>query len=402
LRQQQHFRGIWNLMNKAGASANLATRLSNLRYDQRGAVSVIGVFTLVSVIGIAAFSIELGQGYQAKISYQGAADAAALAAANAYTSSPNDAALTAAAQDIARANDVLVGNVTITHLTNFSNTVTDAVQVTIRTTVPLYFARIFSSASSYDVSTSAIASLNIVSAVPCILALSPSNGITLTGGTRIDAPNCSIVSNSSISVNGGSVISAKATRSTGSTSAAGGSTIAASTTVTYGTSASTEAGSVIKGTQVKKSSSTADPLANSTALNSAFSQLGKYTSPTVPAVPQGSDMSLGYYPTTMTFQGRNGTLTDGTWTFPAGTYNIQNLNTASLKLRILGPSTVTVSRGWNSRDQCSDQFERGHRNDDRRRTTLLWPDLGGWRLNRDDRHGRHGRQRRHFGRWRWK
>ncbi len=327
----------------ASVVAGPVAGIARLATDRRGAVSIIGVFSLVSMIGIAAFSIELGQGHQKKIRFQGAADAAALAAANAYVTNPVDATLTTAAQDVARANGIASGDVTVSHLTNFSATVADAVQVTIRQPVPLYFARIFTTSATYDVTITAVASLSSASAVPCILALSSGTGVSLSGGTKISAPDCAIVSNSSISATGGSSITAKATQSSGATSTAGGSTIKASGSITYGTSASAEGGSSLQGKQVKRSNRTADPLASSAALATAFGKLGSFTAPTMPTVPAGSDLSLGYYPTTMTFDGRTGTLADNIWTFPAGTYNIRNLNTAGLKLKIPGPSTVTVS-----------------------------------------------------------
>lgn len=321
----------------------IATWCARLRADRGGGVSVVGAFTLVSLVGMSALSVELGRGYQAKIANQGTADAAALAAANAYTNGRNEALLTPTANDVARANGIPVANVTVTRLSNFSATVDDAVRVTIRTQVPIYFAKLFSTASTYDVEVSAVAALANSSAVPCILALAPSTGVSLSGGTRISAPNCAVVSNAGISVTGGSTIAAKATQSSISTAVGGGSSIAATTTVTYGTAATVEAGSSISGTQVKKSNSMADPLANSAALAAAYGELGSVVTPFVPVVPVGDDLSLGWYPTTMTFQGRTANLVNGTWTFPAGTYNIRNLNTSSLKLKILGPSTVTVS-----------------------------------------------------------
>lgn len=316
--------------------------IARLVLNRRGGVSIIGVFALISIIGIAAFSIELGQGHQAKIEYQGAADAAALAAANAYVGNPDDAALIATAQDVARANGIAPANVTVSHLTNYSSAVSDAVQVTIIKRIPLYFARIFTSSASYNVSITAIASLSTATAIPCILALS-SGGISLSGGTRINAPNCAIISNAALNVTGGSAISAKATQSSGGTGVAGGSTIAATSSVTYGTSATAEAGSSIQGSQIKRSNSTADPLVSNSRLAAAFAQIGSYTAPATPRVPPGKDLNLGYYPTTMTFDGYTGTLSGNTWTFPAGTYSFRNVNTSSLILKILGPSTITVS-----------------------------------------------------------
>lgn len=327
--------------------SGLGALIRRMAQDQRATVSIIGAFTLTSLIGMAALSVELGRGYEVKIDRQGAADAAALAAANSYSNGQNDAVLTPTANDVARANGIPVSDVTVTRLTNFSPAVNDAVRVTIRTQVPLYFARLFSSAASYDVSVTATASLASSSAVPCILALAPATGVSLTGGTSISAPNCAVVSNANISVTGGSRITSKATQASGSTTVGGGSNITASTTVTYGTGITIEPGSGVSGTQVKKSNTMADPLAGSAALASAYAELGQVELPLIPSVPVGEDLSLGWYPTTMTFQGRTANLVNGTWTFPAGTYNIRNLNTSSLKLKILGPSTVTVSGSVN-------------------------------------------------------
>lgn len=298
---------------------------------------------LPAMIGIAAFSIELGQGYQAKIAYQGIADAAALAAANAYSTTKSEATLNATALNITNMNGVASANVAVTHLSNYSSSVSDAVQVVLTKTVPVYFARIFNSQASYTVSVVSIASLATSATPACVIALSTSStGISLSGGTRLTAPQCGIASNAAISVIGGSSISAKATTSSTSVSVDGGSSITADPVI-YGSSVSITGGSSITGTQTHKSNSTADPLANSTALAAAQSLLGTYTAPTMPTVPTGADMSPGYYPTTMTFQGYTGTLSGSTWTFPAGTYNFHNLNTGSLTVKIQGPSTVTVS-----------------------------------------------------------
>ena len=314
-----------------------------LTSNKRGAVSIIGAFSLMAVIGIAAFSIELGQGYQTKISYQGIADAAALGAANAYTTNPSDSLLNATANAIANANGIATTNVTVTHMTNYSNTVNDAVKVVVTGTIPLFFARILSSATSYTVSVISIASLSSSTVPACIIALSASStGVSLSAGTRIAAPKCAVASNSTISVAGGSTIVAKATTSSSGTSINGGSSIVADT-ITYGTSASVGLGSLAIGTKLKKSNSTDDPLATNALLSDAWTKLGTYTTQTVPVVPVGGDLTLGYYPTTMTFQGHVGTLVGNTWLFPAGTYNIHNLNTQSLTLSIPGTSIVTVS-----------------------------------------------------------
>ncbi|MCC2975070.1 pilus assembly protein TadG-related protein [Sphingomonas sp. PL-96] len=313
--------------------------LANLVRDVRGSVSVIGVFALVALVGIAALSIELGQGYRAKLALQGAADAAALGAAHAYAASPTELILNATAEDVARANGLAIGNVSVFHRPNYSSTVPDAVEVQLRTSIPLFFARIFSAETSYGVSVSAVASLPTETTPPCILALANSGGLTLSGGTSLSASHCAVVSNSSISVTGGSTLTAKSTLSSGASSASGGSRLSAET-ITYGTTVSG-----VTGKTVRQANSTSDPLASNAALTAAFDRLGMSTTPVMPSGTY-EDLTLGYNPTTMTFQGHVGTLTgDNVWHFPAGDYKIRALNVGSLKLVIEGPSTISVSSG---------------------------------------------------------
>jgi hypothetical protein len=315
--------------------------LAFVRRDVRGSVSVIGVFALVALVGIAALSIELGQGYRAKLALQGAADAAALGAAHAYAASPTETILKATADDVARANGLAIGNVSVLHRPNYSSTVPDAVEVQLRTTIPLFFARIFSAEASYGVSVSAVASLPTETTPPCLLALASSGGISLSGGTSISAPNCAVVSNSSISVSGGSTVTAKSTMSSGATSATGGSKVSAET-ITYGTTASG-----VTGKTIRQANSTSDPLANDAGIAAAFARLGTVTAPVSKSVPAGENLSLNYNPTTMTFQGHVGTLSGNVWRFPAGRYEIARLDTGSLILSIDGPSEITVRNGVN-------------------------------------------------------
>ena len=321
------------------AACPITRGLSTIKADKNAAVSIIGVLALFLIIGFAALAIELGEGYEIKIANQGTADAAALAAANAYAISPTQATLTSTADDVALANGIASSNVTVNLLTNYSSTVSNAVQVVIAAQVPVYFAPILiPSLNSYTVNVSAIASM-APSSPPCILALSKSGtGLTLSGNGSISASSCTARSNASVSVSGSSSISSQYLYASNSVATSGTGSITATSTF-YGTSAS---GSRISGTLTKQSNSMLDPESKNVALSNAFSQLGNYTSPTVPSVPTGADLSLQASATTMTFQGYTGTLVGNTWSFPAGTYNIKNLSTSVFKLSIASGSTVTV------------------------------------------------------------
>jgi Flp pilus assembly protein TadG len=326
-----------------GQFGRIGATLRRLIRDTDGTLTVIGAVAVFLFIGFAALAIELGEGYQITIANQGAADAAALAAANAYTNSPSQATLTSTADDIAVANGISASNVTVQLVNNYSASVSQAVQVTIAAKVPLFFAPIIvPSLSSYTVNVTAVAAL--ASGAPaCIVALSSSGGgINLSGGTSITANQCAVRSNASVTVSGGATLTPQYLYASNSIAVSGGASINATSSY-YGNSQSVSAGASIKGNLSKQSNSLADPETNNTALNAAFAQLGQYTAPVTPSVPVGTNLTLGYYPTTMTFEGYTGTLSGNTWTFPVGTYNIANLNTGSLTLSIPSGSTVTVS-----------------------------------------------------------
>lgn len=323
-------------------------RLGRLRAfpsSAEGSVSIIGAFSLFGMIAAIAFSIELGQAYVALQSNQRTADMAALGGASAYVAHRDQTVLLATANDIVNANGAETSNVTVRFIPNFEDSGIDVVKVDVRSTIPLYFARILESDASYTVSSTGVASLPSASAPACILALdSNGKGLSVSGGATISAKDCAVTSNTSTTVSGGSRVTAKALSTTNDLKVEGGGQVSAEDVV-YGGSKSVQAGSSITGTQNRRSVTVADPLAGDAKLATAFNSLGTYTFPQKPTVGTGEDLTLGYYPTTMTFQGRTSTLENGVWTFPPGTYSIRNLNTQGLTLNIQGPSVVTVSGG---------------------------------------------------------
>lgn len=324
-----------------------ARRLRTLPSATDGGVSIIGAFSLIGMIGAIALSVELGQGYVALQANQRTADMAALGGANAYVGNRSETALLATANDIANANGAESGRVTARFIANYENSGVDVIQVDVRSTIPLYFARILKSDASYSVKSTGVASLPSATTPACIIALDSSGkGVSVSGGASITAKDCAVSSNRATQVTGGSRITAGSLSTTGNLSVDGGSHVSAKD-VLYGGSVSVQAGSSITGAQSRRGVTVADPLEGDARLASAFAALGTYTNPAKPSVSTGEDLTLGWYPTTMTFQGRSATLVNGTWTFPAGTYNIRNLNTQSLALVIQGPSTVTVSGSVN-------------------------------------------------------
>lgn len=334
----------------------LQTKLSRLSFSQRlrdfgreksGAASVIFAFSTIAIIGTIALSVELGQGYVALQSNQRAADMAALGGAGAYVAKRDEKVLLATANDIANANGAESSRVTARFVSNYEDSGMDVIRVDVRSTIPLYFARVLKSGASYSVTSTGVASLPAASAPACIIALdSAGKGVSVNGGAAINAKECAVASNAATQVWGGSKIEAEAVVTKDNIRVEGGSQVKA-TNVTYGGSSTTQPGSSIMGSQSKRSTTTPDPFAGDPKIAEAFKTLGQHTKPEIPSVPTGDDLTLGYYPTTMTFQGRTASLVNGVWTFPAGTYRIRNLNTQSLTLNIQGPSVVSVSGSVN-------------------------------------------------------
>lgn len=312
-----------------------------------GAASIIFAFSLIAIVGTIALSVELGQGYVALQSNQRIADMAALGGAGAYVTKRDEKVLLATANDIANANGAESSRVTAEFVSNYENSGIDVIKVDVRSTIPLYFAQIFNSGASYTVNSTGVASLPSAASPACIIALdSAGKGVVVNGGASINAKDCAVSSNNSTEVKGGSKIEAEAVVTKDDLKVEGGSQVKA-TNISYGGSSSVQAGSSITGSQKNRSTTTPDPLADDPKIAEAFKALGSFTKPEKPTVPVGDDLTLGYYPTTMTFQGRTASLVNGVWTFPPGTYRIKNLNTQSLTLNIQGPSVVSVSGSLN-------------------------------------------------------
>jgi hypothetical protein len=323
--------------------ASIARRLCAFPAASRGGVSILNTFSLVGMIGAIALSVELGQGYVALQANQSTADMAALGGANAYAANQDQTVLLATANDIANANGAETSRVTAAFIAGYENTGRDVIRVDVRSTIPLYFAQILNAKASYTVNSTGVAALPSAQSPACIMALAPGGkGISIKGGATLAASDCTISSNASTQLSGGARITGKALTTTGDIKVDNGS-IVSSTDVTYGGATSIQAGSAITGKRTHRAVSVTDPFAGDPTLAAAFNALGTHATPAKATVATGEDLTLGYYPTTMTFQGRTSSLVNNVWRFPAGSYVIRNLNTQGLTLEIAGPSVVTVS-----------------------------------------------------------
>ena len=180
----------------------LDIRSMNRLISQRdGAVGVIAAIFLPFAIGTAGLVIEYGHGVLEKIQNQRVADLGAYAGALAYNSTGTQTAMTSAALAVASLNGVAASGVAVDLVASPVGTPsTNAVRVTITTSVPLIFSRLLGSARSLPVPAEAFAELRPV-VDSCILALSATGGgVALTGGTALNAPACAVASNAAVSV----------------------------------------------------------------------------------------------------------------------------------------------------------------------------------------------------------
>ncbi len=193
-----------------------------------GGVALIGALSVTSVVGVGAFAVEASQGYSAKVSNQRIADMASLAGALAYNVNSNTTEMINTAKAAAVAQGITADQTAVALVTDAASGRL-LVQVTVTTSVPLKLAKVLSSAASYDVSATGSASISTTTTVapPCIAALNgaPTNGISMSGGTILNASGCAINANAGFSLVGGTTVTARQINSAKAVSVTGGSTI---------------------------------------------------------------------------------------------------------------------------------------------------------------------------------
>ncbi len=178
--------------------------------DRRGSVTITTALILPCVLGFIALAVEFGQVLLTKVQNQRVADAAAYAAALAYSSTNSTATMLSVAQSIAALNGLASTTVSASLVTSSPRTSTNsAIKATITTSQDMLLAPVLNFGSS--ISISAVAYAEIPAGTPaCVLALSSSGaGITLSGGTTVTASSCSIASNTTEAVPCGTSITAQ-------------------------------------------------------------------------------------------------------------------------------------------------------------------------------------------------
>lgn len=203
---------------------------------QRGQAFWVVTAALVALLGIGALAVDIGNLWTTKRLMQSAADAGAMAGADAIAISASSANVTSSAQAASAQNGFTDGSAT----TRSSHTVSvavhnppqsgpyatnsNAVEVKVTQVQPTYFMRVLGW-STVPVSTDAVAVT--VSGGSCVYALDPtaSGAITVAGTGNIDS-QCGVYDNSNnssaLTVSGGGVIEAPLVGVVGGTNVNGG------------------------------------------------------------------------------------------------------------------------------------------------------------------------------------
>lgn len=318
----------------------------------RGAVAVIGAFSLTALLGIGAISVDLARGYSQLISNQRAADAAALGAALAYSgANANEAILLPAAQDLAIANGLKNAMVSATVVNDVPSAGAKAVKVTITTPVPFAVATALGYRGSYDVGATAYASLSAPSQIapPCILALaSTGTGIATSGGATIDTPDCSVVAVADIA-NRGTRIAAKNIVSGAGSVLNDWGTLTTSLLRYAGTFTNPSWNANVPASDKRLNAATTitDPLANNADLAAARQAIGTSVPPRAianPVTPGGADWVISWTPSSNVAGFQKGS--SGNFVIPAGNYTIGRLTIGGgLTVKFESGSTITVANG---------------------------------------------------------
>lgn len=288
-----------------------------------GNVLIISALVLPLLIGMAALVTEYGGALVERSDNQRIADLSAFAGALAYNATKSTDQMKATAVNVAMLNGVPAADVQASLVTSPKTSGMKAVSVTINTPKSLILARVLQDRQQLNIHANSIAEVGAAASTPgCMLALDGTQtGITLSGGTKISAPKCTVSSNNTVTVPCGTTISAIG--------------------VTYNsTTAPSQPCSGITGTISKKY--TADPLAGNTAVAAAVARittvaaLSTTTAPTAPTTPTGSDIAFAWNQSSTQSQATTLGCTaswasaTSTWTLNCGSKTTVNLGTITI------------------------------------------------------------------------
>jgi hypothetical protein len=308
--------------------------------ERRGSIALVGAAVIAMLAGLGAIAVDLGTAYLAKVADQRAADSTAYAGALAYNASSSTASMNAAVGNLAALNGLPAGAASASLVPSPSGDGNSAVKVTVTTSTPLFLAKIIQSSSSLSVSATSFAEVK-PSASACIIALKVGGtGVTLSGGTAVTAPSCTVASDATVTVPCGTTIT---TKSINYNSAAVPSQPCSGIKPPLGTASV----SLVK-------TVTADPLVGNTAASGGFTHLASVatlTGPSGPTVSAGTNFTFTWgSPAVGALAGTGGctgAFAGSTWTVtcPAGgTYHFGTIQLGggiTLNFAVGGAATST-------------------------------------------------------------
>lgn len=254
---------------------------SRFRRSEDGNILIMGALLLPVLLGIAALVLEFGGGLLVRATNQRNADIAAYAGAVHYSSSKSQDQMRAGALAAARLNGLKDAQVAV-ELVPSPRGVGDAVRVRITDQQSIVLGTLLGANPSLNITVESYAAVGDQGSPACILALDAAgSGVTLTGGTHVSAPKCTVASNASVSVACGPTITAQE--------------------VLYDTAPPSQGCSGIKapggGAGTIKKAHTADPLASNANVLQASGRLAVVAAqPAVPAISAGAggDIEFGW------------------------------------------------------------------------------------------------------------
>ena len=309
--------------------------LRRIAAHREGAVSIIGAFVLPALLVAMGLAVEYGNGLLHKLQNQRIADAAAFAAATVYSQN-SSASLTSVVDSIASLDGISSSNISASLVTSPSGNGSQAVLVTVTTSVPLLLSRALGNTTSVLTAT-ATSYAELTNSDDCVLALDP-NGTSakMTGG--VVTLGCSVQVNSNAS---------------NAFTMSGGTFTANNLNVGGGISKS---GGTLTATQTLNAASVADPFAGLYSANSVSSLTNQ-------SCPAGNS-NVHFNSTTTVTPPSTGqvycgglTVSSGTVTFQPGVYIIQggNFNVSGGSLQGTGvtiiltcgtPPCTSASNNW--------------------------------------------------------
>ncbi|WP_095202396.1 TadE/TadG family type IV pilus assembly protein [Mesorhizobium carmichaelinearum] len=292
-----------------------------------GNVLIISALVMPVLIGMAALVTEYGAGLVERADNQRVADLSAYAGALAYNVNKSTDQMTATAVSVAVLNGVPAANVQVSLVASPKTTGVNAVSVSINTYRTLFLARVLNDRQQLQIYANSVAEVGAQPQTPgCMLALDGTQtGITLSGGTSISAPKCTVSSNNTVTVPCGTSISALGVNY---------NSAAAPSQPCNGITGPSGATAVI----TKKS--TPDPLAGNAAVTAAVARfstvaaLSATTAPSAPTTPAGTNIDFAYNPSSTQSQavtlGCTASVSGSTWTLDCGSKSVVNIGTLTI------------------------------------------------------------------------